>query len=170
MALESDFLGFSARKLAQLSSRIEDCLRRLTPEQVWSRAGDNQNAVGNLVLHLSGNVRQWIVSGVGGAADVRDRDAEFAARGGAPAADLAALLSSTVGEAAAILDGLAPGRLTERLRIQGYDVTVLEAIYACVEHFSHHTGQILYATKLFSGADLGYYAHLRRPSHSELTP
>lgn len=138
--------------------RIEDCLARLTPEQIWARGGESENAVGNLVLHLCGNVRQWILSGV------RQRDEEFAARGGIGAEELAARLRETIQEATAVLESLPLERLTERVRIQNYDVTVLEAIYHVVEHFSGHTGQIIFATKLFTGNDLGYYRHLSAPT------
>jgi uncharacterized damage-inducible protein DinB len=138
------FLEYSARKLRQATGRIEDCLGRLREVDIWSRATDNENAVGNLVLHLSGNVRQWIVAGVGGRPDTRQRDAEFAARGGLVASGLAALLRGIVEEAAAIIEALAPERLCEPLMVQSYNVTVLEAIYHVVEHFSGHTGQIIY--------------------------
>src|SRR5207244_11762295 len=83
------FLDYSAKKLQQLGSRIETCLNTLNQDQVWARGSDNENAVGNLVLHLCGNVRQWIVSGVGGQPDTRDRDAEFLARGCVPVSELA---------------------------------------------------------------------------------
>jgi uncharacterized damage-inducible protein DinB len=145
------FLEYSARKLRQATGRIEDCLGRLSEVDIWSRATDNENAVGNLVLHLSGNVRQWIVAGVGARPDTRQRDAEFAARGGLVASGLAALLRGIVEEAAAIIEALAPERLCEPLMVQSYNVTVLEAIYHVVEHFSGHTGQIIYATKLLTG-------------------
>ncbi len=164
------FLSFSARKLRQLASRIEDCLSRLTPEQVWHRGGENENAIGNLVLHLCGNVRQWAISGLGGAADVRDRDAEFAARSGASPSELARMIAGTVADAADVIEKLRPERLTERARIQAYDVTLLEAIYTCVEHFGQHTGQILFATKLLTGAELGYYSHLAQKDHGQRTP
>lgn len=154
------FLDFSARKLEQHATRIRDCLGRLSEEQIWRRSGEHGNAVGNLVLHLCGNVRQWIGHGAGGLADVRDREAEFAARGGPPRKVLAARLDQTVREAVEILAGLAPGRLLESVVIQGYRLTVMEAVYHAVEHFAQHTGQILYATKQWTGADLGYYRHL----------
>jgi uncharacterized damage-inducible protein DinB len=164
------FLEYSARKLRQLCGRIEDCLGRLTEEQIWARGAENENAVGNLVLHLSGNVRQWIVAGVGGQPDIRQRDAEFAARGGATA-DFAERLRGTVAEAVRVIEGLAPERLPERLVVQGYDVTVLEAIYAVVEHFSGHTGQMVYATKMLTGEDLGYYRYLNTTApHGGKTP
>ena len=83
-----DFLKYSTGKLNQYESRIETCLDKLTCEQIWARGAENQNAVGNLVLHLCGNLGQWILSGVGGAPDHRDRDAEFAARGDVGAGEL----------------------------------------------------------------------------------
>jgi hypothetical protein len=163
------FLDYSARKLRQLAGRIEDCLGRLTEEQIWARGAETENAVGNLVLHLNGNVRQWIVAAVGGRPDIRQRDAEFGARGGLAASGLAGRLRGIVDEAAGAIETLAPDRLAERLTVQGYHVTVLEAIYSAVEHFSGHTGQIVYATKLLTGEDLGYYNHLKT-AHAERTP
>jgi uncharacterized damage-inducible protein DinB len=158
---EGIFITFSAEKLEQLHGRIQDCLARLTPEQIWARTSENENAVGNLVLHLSGNVRQWIGSGVGGLADSRQRDTEFDARGGMAPLELAELLKTRVFEAAAIIREVQAGRLTERITPQGYDVTVLEAIAHVIEHFSQHTGQVILLTKILTGKDLAYYQHLR---------
>jgi uncharacterized damage-inducible protein DinB len=155
------FLKFSADKLEQLHGRIQDCLQRLTPEQIWTRHSENENAVGNLVLHLAGNVRQWIGSGVAGLPDHRHRDAEFDARGGKSTSELAELIATRVAEAAGIIRDVPPARLTERITPQGHDVTVLEAIAHVVEHFSMHTGQVILLTKLLTGHDLAYYEHLR---------
>jgi len=161
--IEQAFLKYSAEQLLTLSGRIEDCLGRLSAEQVWSRNSDNQNAVGNMVLHLCGNLRQWIIGGVGGQPDVRDRDAEFAARGGVQPAELAAKLKATVREAAEVIRALPVERLGERKTIQKvYETTLMEAIYHVVEHFAQHTGQIIFATKLLTGEDLGYYKHLSK--------
>ena len=171
MPIESTFLAYSADKLTQLRGRIETCLAKLTPEQIWLRHTDNENAVGNLVLHLTGNVRQWILSGVGGQPDARVRDTEFAARGGVEPAELRTRLRATVDEAAALIRALPAARLADRLTVQGYDIAVLEAILHVVEHFSGHTGQIVFATKFLTGEDLGFYAHLRAAkAHSEKTP
>ena len=155
------FLDYSARKLRQLAERIEICLGKLNDSQIWARGNANENAIGNLALHLCGNVRQWICAGVGGRPDVRERDAEFAARGGVSSAELSGRLRQTIEEAATIIDDLPPARLTERLLIQAYDVSVLEAIYHVVEHFSMHTGQIIFGTKMLTGDDLAFYGHLR---------
>jgi len=155
------FIRFSADKLEQLHGRIQDCLGRLTAEQIWTRNSQNENAVGNLVLHLSGNVRQWIGSGVAGLADHRERDAEFDARGGKEPAELSELLNTRVAEVTAIIRAVPAARLTERITPQGHDVTVLEAIAHVVEHFAMHTGQVIFLTKMLTGQDLGYYQHLR---------
>lgn len=170
MSIDRLFLTFSINKLEQLTSRIEDCLERLNEDQIWARGSDAENAIGNLVLHLSGNVRQWIISAVGGQPDVRNRDREFAARGDIPPADLKARLHTTVVEAIRVLGVLSPERLTDRVLVQKYDVTVLEAVYHVVEHFSMHTGQILFVTKSLTKTDLGYYRNLSDPGHAEKTP
>jgi len=167
---ERMFLDFSTAKLNQLTSRIVDCLGRLREDQIWARDGENMNAVGNLVLHLCGNVRQWIIASIGGAADMRVRDREFSSRGGVAASELQAGLHSTIAEAVGILSNLSADRILEPVCIQGYETSVLEAIYHVVEHFAEHTGQIIYATKLLTGADLGYYRHLSQPTHKEKTP
>ncbi len=160
VSVETEFLNFSADKLTQLMGRIETCVEMLTPQQLWTRTSTNQNAVGNLLLHLNGNVRQWILHGVGGQADLRQRDSEFAAREGGGAQELLARLRATVEEAVALFRALPPERLLERIRTQGYDNTVLAAIYHVVEHFAGHTFQIMLLTKQFTGEDLGFYAHL----------
>ena len=164
------FLDFSARELSQLAGRIETCLGMLNDEQVWARGSENENAVGNLVLHLCGNVRQWILAGVGGRPDVRQRDAEFAARAGMTVAELTARLRETVAEAGAVIAAVPAERMEERLLIQKYEVSVMEAIYHVVDHFSMHTGQVIFATKMLTGADLGFYRHLRSESHAQKTP
>jgi uncharacterized damage-inducible protein DinB len=169
--LHQEFLRCSVERLLMQSGRIESCLGKLTSEQVWARGSESENAIGNLVLHLCGNVRQWIISGVGGAPDMRQRDQEFAARGGVPVSELVDRLRATVDEVAGVLDRVTAERLAEPLVIQGYHATGLAAIYHVVEHFSGHTGQIIFATKMLTGEDLGFYRHLSRPAaHSEKTP
>jgi uncharacterized damage-inducible protein DinB len=159
--IEQHFLKVSVDDLLTFSGRIEDCVGRLNYEQIWTRNSENENAVGNLVLHLCGNARQWIVSGVGGKPDVRDRNSEFAAAGGMQPAELIRHLKATVGEAAEVIRNVPPERLSEKETIQKlYDVTMMEAIYHVVEHFAQHTGQIIFATKMLTGQDLGYYKHL----------
>ncbi len=169
--LDRQFLEFSVKKMDLLAGRIEACLGTLTEEQVWARGSANENAIGNLVLHLCGNVRQWIVAGVGSQPDVRQRDAEFAATGGVSIQELGDRLRGTVAEATAVMQRVTAARLAERLVVQEYPVSVLDAIYHVVEHFSMHTGQIILVTKMLTTSDLGFYAHLRTTAaHGQKTP
>jgi uncharacterized damage-inducible protein DinB len=137
--------------------KIEKCLEQLTDEQIWWRPNEQSNSIGNLVLHVCGNARQWIVSGLGRAADARNRDAEFAQREMVSRADLHSLLKRTLHDVDATLAAYDDGKLLERQTIQGTDVTALEAIFHVVEHFSMHTGQIILLTKLLTAADLRFY-------------
>ncbi len=130
--------------------KIRLALTQLPAEQLWHRANDDSNSAGNLVLHLAGNVRQWIVSGVGGAPDHRDRDAEFAARDGAPLAVLLTTLDAACADAVAVLERLDAQALHETRVIQGRTTNVLSAIYHVVEHFAGHTGQLILLAKAAS--------------------
>lgn len=169
--IDRAFLDCSATELSKHASRIDACLTQLTEDQIWARGGENENAVGNLVLHLCGNVRQWIIGGVGGAPEARDRNAEFAARGGLATPELRERLTATVDQAVRVIAAVPATGLLDRLQIQGYEVSVLEAIYHVVEHFSGHTGQIIFATKMLTGADLGFYRHLSSAAaHSHQKP
>jgi uncharacterized damage-inducible protein DinB len=127
--------------------KIRLALSAMPAEQLWHRANAASNSPANLVLHLSGNVRQWIVSGVGGAPDVRARDAEFAAREGAGLEALLTTLESACADAVAVLGHLDAAALTETRTIQGRRTTVFAAIYHVVEHFSGHTGQLILLAK-----------------------
>jgi hypothetical protein len=160
-ALESEFLGFSAAKLEQLLPRIEACVAKLTPEQVWTRGTEQENAAGNLLMHLEGNVRQWILSGIGGLPDHRVRDREFSARrSGIPPGELLARLRETVEAAVDVIRGVTADQLMESVQIQGFTGTKLQAIYHVVEHFAGHAFQIFFLTKLLTGGDLGFYSYL----------
>lgn len=158
--IEKEFLRISIEKLRRSGSRIEDCVGRLNHDQIWTRNADNVNSIGNLVLHLRGNVRQWIGFGIGGLTDQRDRDSEFAARGGLEPKDLAEHSRKTVSDAIDILRNFDSGRMLEKVTIQNMEVTKMEAIYQVVEHFGQHTGQIIFITKMLTGDDLGYFKHL----------
>ena len=158
MSLESLFLEAAVKKLRHSTDRIAVCIGKLTDDQVWARGRENENAVGNLVLHLCGNVRQWIIANLGGQPDVRVRDREFATTGEITAVELTALLRGTVDEAVAVIEGLTTEQLTQTLVIQGLTVSGLGAVFHVVNHFSEHTGQIIFATKSLTGHDLGLWA------------
>ncbi len=159
-AVASEFVRLSRRQLRQYVERIESCLDKLTREQIWSREHEAENAVGNLVLHLAGNVRQWIVSGIGGAPDSRERDAEFARREPLAATELLGALRGAIDEADEVMANLSPDDLLSTRKIQVYELTVLHAIYHVLWHFAEHTGQIIWATKRMTGEDLQFYGYL----------
>ena len=158
MDIARTFLERSRRYLVrEYPTKIQRCLDVLPAAVLWRRDDATENSVGNLLLHLSGNVRQWIVSGVGGAPDARQRSTEFDTREGGGAADLMAALLGTLHEADEVLASLHERALGEARRIQGRDVNVLDAVYHVVEHFSMHTGQIILLTKRYALGRVQFY-------------
>ncbi len=137
--------------------KIRRCLDELSPEQVWWRPNPHSNSVGNLLLHLQGNVRQWILAGLGGRPDNRHRDGEFSSRDPIAAARLFNQLEETLRESFAVIDGLDVAQLLRKRRIQAYEVDGLQAVFHVIEHFSYHTGQIVYITKFLLDKDLAFY-------------
>lgn len=137
--------------------KIERCVEKLTDEQVWWRPNPESNSIGNLLLHLSGNARQWIVCGLGGATDERQRQTEFEERRIIPRDELLARLRTTATDVDDVLFGFDPARLLKSYPIQGTEVTALEAIFHVTEHFSMHTGQIILLTKMLANIDLVFY-------------
>jgi uncharacterized damage-inducible protein DinB len=152
------FIEESQRYLsAEYFPKIRRSLEGLTSEDIWWRPNEESNSIGNLILHLAGNVRQWGVAGIGGAEDSRERQAEFDRRSGMTAEELLDHLGETLIQVDEVLAALPEDRLSDSLTIQGLPVTVLRALYHVVEHFAMHTGQIIYLSKLRSGEDLGFY-------------
>jgi hypothetical protein len=145
----------AAHELQNALDRIKHCLRQLNDEQVWQRSGPNLNSIGNLLLHLGGNLQQWIVAGVGGAiggaSDARDRPVEFAERGPIPKPALLRRLEVAVDEAKRVMMQVNAQRLMENRRIQGFDVTALTAIFDSIPHFRGHTQEIVSMTRLWLG-------------------
>jgi uncharacterized damage-inducible protein DinB len=151
------FVRYSLDKMLQMGKQIKECVEGLSEEQIWQRSGEHANSIGNLVLHLAGNIRQWIGHGIGGLPDVRERDGEFAARGGRSTADILTLFESTLTQAMQMIQEMPLERLVERVKPQNHEVAILEAIYQVVGHLQLHSGQIIFATKQIAGKDLGFY-------------
>ena len=134
--------------------KIERCLAALDEDDVWWRANPASNSIGNLVLHLDGSTRMWMLRVAGGRQIVRDRDAEFAERGPMAKSALLARLRSTLAEVDEVLATLNETTLLERRPSTQGEVTVLWAVLHGVEHFAMHTGQIITLTKLRTGSAL----------------
>jgi uncharacterized damage-inducible protein DinB len=149
---------FVAKSVALLEGdfmpKIEAAVGSVSDQDAWWRPHEASNSIANLLLHLNGNVTQWIVGGVGGRPHHRARQQEFDERAALPVRELLGRLTATVAEAAAIIRQQTDASLLERRHIQGYDLTVLEAVYHVVEHFSMHTGQIIMLAKMRHGQDL----------------
>jgi len=154
--IAAPFLQEPRRIFDKYSLRIISCLRLLDEDEIWWRPNEASNSAGNLVLHLCGNIRQWIISGLGGATDVRVRDKEFSERGPIARRALIERLRGTVRDACRVLERMSPEMLTRKYTIQGFHVTGLHAVSQVYEHFSHHAAQIIYITKMKRGKDLHF--------------
>ena len=159
--LAAFFLDFSRNKLlSQYWPRLRSCVELLTDEQIWWRPNPACNSVGNLLLHLNGNVGQWLVSSFNRLEDARNRPAEFNERRRIPGRQLLERLEETMQEVAEVFARLTPEELGAIYEIQGYTVRGMDAVYQVVEHFGLHYGQIVYITKQLRGEDLGFYREL----------
>jgi uncharacterized damage-inducible protein DinB len=138
-------------------TKIRLSVEKLDEDAIWHRFNEGSNSIGNLLLHLAGNIRQWIVTGVGGVEGDRNRAAEFSARSGPPRDDLLAILDRAVRDADAVLARLTEADLRRSMTIQGRDTTVMGAVYHVVEHFAMHTGQIILLAKIHSPGAVKFY-------------
>ena len=149
---------FIAKSRSYLSAeylpKIERCVEALSDEDVWWRESESSNSIGNLLLHLDGSTRMWIVGVAGGRFSPRDRQQEFDEREQIPGAQLLARLKRTLAEADEAMARVDVGTLLELRESPWGEVSVLEAIYHAVEHFSMHAGQIIMLTKMRLGRDL----------------
>lgn len=156
--IETAFIAKSRSLLVgEYFPKIQHALNAISDEQIWWRSGPETNSIGNLMLHLAGNARQWIVAGVGGAPDLRERQTEFDASGGIGRDELLARLKQTVEDVDGVLARLTGSELLEIRTIQGRETSILDAIYHVVEHFGMHTGQIIFLAKMLGKKDLGFY-------------
>ncbi len=145
-------------RMEENTPRIERCLAELSEAEIWHRPNAASNSVGNLILHLCGNIRQYAIASLGNGKDIRVRDAEFAARGGFSKAELLEMLRNTVSEALDTLSRASDAEMMRVRTVQGFDMSGIGiAVHVC-EHYSYHTGQIAFWVKLLKDKDLGFYA------------
>ena len=153
-----EYIAYCRRRLMkEYLPKIQRCMHELSDDDIWWRANETSNSIGNLILHLCGNMRQWIVSGIGGAQDVRNRSQEFSERTRLPKSALIRMFENTLQEVDRVLERFDTSALLEVRHIQKWDVTCLDAISHVVEHVAQHMGQIIYITKLRKGVDLRFY-------------
>jgi hypothetical protein len=155
------FIEFSRHKLLdQYWPRLRACVESLNQDQIWWRPNNSSNSIGNLLMHLNGNVTQWLIAPFQHLEDTRDRPAEFSRKDGIAPAELLARMEKTMAGAASVFASLTKAELQTHYDIQGYHVTGLHAVYQVVEHFGLHYGQIAYITKMLRDNDLGFYREL----------
>ena len=140
--------------------RIEKCLNLLTEEQVWQRPNPTSNSIGNLILHLCGNIRQWVISSIGGKKDIRQRDEEFETTEKLSKLALYSKIEMTIHQAIKTIKNLTEQELLEQKSVQGYNYSALGNIFHVVEHLSYHVGQIAFWTKAVKDKDLGFYDNM----------
>ena len=148
---------FDRRVREEGLERIEKCLSLLSEEEAWRHPNENTVSIANLVLHLSGNVRQWICAGLGGESDVRKRDLEFSTTGGIPKSELVKIVRLAVQDAQQVISKTKVEELMELKDVQVYKENGLSILIHVIEHFSYHVGQITYATKSMKNLDTLYY-------------
>ncbi len=157
-AVADNFLAYASTRLHQSQQTIANCLGKLTDDQIWHRGGDHENSIANLLLHLEGNMRQWILHGIDEQPDVRTRDEEFTLVPSTNSADAAARFNATLDESARVIAALSPDRLLTVIDPQPNGTwrhtTILEAIFKVVSHVDMHTGQIILLTKQLAATDL----------------
>lgn len=151
------FCSYAADKLEQNLRQIERCVAFLDTAELWARANERCNSVGNLVLHLAGNIQEWVLGGLAGASVHRDRAAEFAARGPIAPEEVLPPLQRVIRLATDHVRRLDSADLARDFLIQEYRVAGIVAVTHVVEHFSFHTGQIVHITKELKGVDLSLY-------------
>ena len=156
--ISAEFLSYSAKQMKALHAKIATCLGKLTEEQIWQRGAPHENSVGNLLLHLEGNIRQWILHGIANQPDIRRRDDEFTLSPTLDSKAAFANFTTTLNEARETIAALPPCRLTEIIDPQPTSdwrhTPILVAIYRVVSHLDHHAGQIILLTKQMAGTDL----------------
>jgi uncharacterized damage-inducible protein DinB len=158
MKISKEFIQQSIYYLSLNPPRIKKCLQQLSEEQVWKKPNANTNSIGNLILHLCGNITQYAHSSLGNEKDERQRDLEFSAPGGFSKKELLEKITTVTAKAILMIENIPDTELLRNRKVQGFDHTGISIIIHITEHFSYHVGQIAFFTKLLCDKDLGFYA------------
>jgi len=153
-----EFIGQAIHWIDENTQKLATCVQELNDSEIWKRPNLHSNSVGNIILHLCGNMRQYAISSLGNSKDVRERDKEFSADGGYSGAELFKKLTDTVEQAKKIIQSTTEEELLRERKVQGYTHSGIGIILHVTEHYSYHTGQIIFWTKLLKDKDLGFYA------------
>jgi uncharacterized damage-inducible protein DinB len=155
-----EFIQQSVYRINENTKRVIKCLQDIDEPEIWQRPNENSNSIGNIILHLCGNIRQYAISSLSKREDIRVRDEEFSAKDGFNKKDLIAKLKKTVAEAVNIIESLDEPGLIKIYSVQGFNLSGIGIIIHVTEHYSYHTGQIAFWVKLLKNKDLGFYANI----------
>ena len=157
MSLTKEFVDQSIFYIDKSTPRIRTCLDEINEGQLWTKPSPVSNSIGNIILHLCGNITQYILSALGQVEDSRDRPKEFSAEGGYNRSELISKLEKTVLDANEVIKSMDENRLLKIYKVQGEELSGVGIIVHVTEHYSYHTGQVAFYTKLLTNKDLGFY-------------
>jgi uncharacterized damage-inducible protein DinB len=155
--IKAEFINNSMYRMDESTRMIQICFKELSEEQVWKKPNANSNSIANLILHLCGNITQYIISSLGEVEDIREREKEFSSTSGLNKDQLLQKLMETVNTAKKVIFSAEFNKLLKKRPVQGFDFSGIGIIVHVVEHYSYHTGQIALLTKLWNDKDLGFY-------------
>src|SRR5438045_1304559 len=156
-AFTKEFIDQCVHRIDENTKRVTNCLEQLLESELWKRPNENSNSVGNLILHLCGNVRQYAIASLGNVEDTRERGKEFSATEGYSKSELLQKLTQTLDEAKKIISNATDAELLRQRKVQGFTYSGIGIIVHVTEHYSYHAGQIIFWTKLLKNKDLGFY-------------
>ena len=155
-----EFLSQAIHRIDENTEKLTTCIGELEEGEIWKRPNSHSNSVGNIILHLCGNIRQYAISSLGNNKDVRERDKEFSANGGYSGRELLKKLIDTVDQAKEIIQNATETELLRERKVQGYTHSGIGIVIHVTEHYSYHSGQIIFWIKLLKDKDLGFYANI----------
>lgn len=153
----SEFLENSIYRLDESTRMNKISLKSIEESNIWKKPNESSNSIGNQIIHICGNMTQYIIASLGEQDDLRNRDAEFSISDGFKRNELIQKLEDTVGQAKLVLNNCGKSQLLKKRVVQGYDLSGIGIVIHAVEHYSYHTGQIAFWTKQLINKDLGFY-------------
>ena len=153
-----EFIEQSIYRMEENTKRIVKCAEEIDEIEIWKSANENSNSIGNIILHLCGNIRQYAISALGETKDIRERDKEFSTKTGYTKTELLNKLTNTIAEASGIIKNIDENRLMKIYSVQGFNLSGIGIIIHVTEHYSYHAGQIAFWIKQLKNIDLGFYA------------
>jgi uncharacterized damage-inducible protein DinB len=163
-----EFIDQAIYRINENTQKLTACLQELDETEIWKRPNKNSNSAGNILLHLCGNINQYAISSLGNIEDTRQRAKEFSADGGYSKSEILEKLLSTVERAKNIIQNVSAAELLRQRKVQGYSHSGIGIIVHITEHYSYHTGQIIFWTKLLKNKDLGFYAGIDLNVNNEI--